>query len=322
MKYKIFCGLLAICLAAANETWDSDFEAGQQSYQQGHIVDAENSYRSALNTADAFSSGDIRRLRSLLGLARVLREETKFSESEKLYQRALTECEPVWGANHPNTAAALNGLAMLYQRSGRYSQAEALFRRILLIEQTTGGPQSPQFATALNNLGSLYVTEGRYTSAEPILQQALEIFQRQGTTGIELADALYNLALVKQVADKKPEADSLYRAAIDVYEKHVGSDHPKFATVVYNRATLLSEMGRHVEAEELFRRSIKSYERSFGPDSPRLIYLLNEYATLLRNMHRKSEARQINNRVARICSRHPEIKMSSMKIDVNALGVR
>ena len=53
------------------------------------------------------------------------------------------------------------------------------------------------------------------------------------------------------------EAEPLYRRALAILEKSLGSDHPNVATALNNLALLLQATNRLAEAEPLYRRALE-----------------------------------------------------------------
>jgi tetratricopeptide (TPR) repeat protein len=321
--YCMFCcGLLGICGLALGANWRSNFSAGDASYRDGRLTDAERFYELAAREADGFAVGDSRRLRSFQRLASVLREEAKFHKSEAVYKQVLAESEATFGEHDLHTAEALNGLGILYCDSHRYGDAEAIFRRALAMWESSLGAESREFAVVLNNLGMVYTSEGRYSEAEPILEQTITIFRAKAKRGVEVGDAFNNLATVKQNIGKDSEADLLYGEAIAAYQQVLDARHPNVAIVLDNRALLLYKMGRNSEAETSFRTSLALFEASFGPESPRLTKVLTNYAAFLRATRRKKEAKRLEARVAQIREHSPDATIAGMSVEARNLGSR
>jgi hypothetical protein len=63
----------------------------------------------------------------------------RYSEAERLYQRALALAEEVFGAQHLEVAAILTGLAALKQAQGQPLEAESLIRRASLMKDALPG---------------------------------------------------------------------------------------------------------------------------------------------------------------------------------------
>ena len=96
------------------------------------------------------------------------------------------------------------------------------------------------------------------------------------------------------------EADAVYRRALAIDEKDLGSDHPDTAADLSNLAVLLLATGRLAEAEPLLRRALAIDERWLGPDDPSVAFDLNNLAVLLRAMNQPEEAEALLRRALAI----------------------
>merc|ERR1711965_565864 len=83
-----------------------------------------------------------------------LEEERMAEMAEAMLRKELALNEKTHGAEHPDTAAAVNNLALVLQDKGRVDEAEEMFRRVLAIFEKTHGPDHTDTAKTLNNLGS------------------------------------------------------------------------------------------------------------------------------------------------------------------------
>ncbi len=96
------------------------------------------------------------------------------------------------------------------------------------------------------------------------------------------------------------EVEQLYRRAVAVYERTLGSNHPYVATALNNLAALLQATNRLAEAEPLMRRALAIDEESFGPGHPRVAIDLNNLAQLLQATNRLADAEPLMRRVIAI----------------------
>jgi CHAT domain-containing protein len=120
-----------------------------------------------------------------------------YAKAEPLFEHALKISETALGAEHSDTATALNNLAALYSDMGDYAKAEPLYQRALKIKEKALGSDHPNTATALNNLALLYKVMGNYAKSEPLYQRALKISEKTlGPEHPETARLLKNLALL------------------------------------------------------------------------------------------------------------------------------
>ena len=147
--------------------------------------------------------------------------------------------EAAYGAEHKQTAYALNNLADLYQQQANYDQAEPLYQRSLQIKEQALGPDHPSLATTLNNLANLYESQGKYEQAEPLYQRALTITEQAlGPDHPDVAAPLNNLARLYESQGKYEQAEPLYRRALAIMERALGLDHPNTRLVRANLARL------------------------------------------------------------------------------------
>ena len=97
-------------------------------------------------------------------------EQGKYQEAIPIAERAIEVSKRALGAEHRETADALNNLGLLFQKIGYYAKAEPLLQEALRIRQKTLGSEHPDTANSLNNLASLYQEMGEYARAEPLYQ--------------------------------------------------------------------------------------------------------------------------------------------------------
>lgn len=189
---------------------------------------------------------------SLIGLAELYVEQSRYTQAEPLLRRALAVWEQHLGPQHPHTAFALHDLARVYSAQGRYTEAELLFRRAVEIREQQLGPEHPKTAQSLNNLGKLYTDAGRYTEAEPLLRRALTIReQRLGPEHPYTAFSLNNLAKLCVDVGRYTEAKSLLRRALTIREQKLGPEHPYTVATRENYDDLLLKMKQGKETVPL-----------------------------------------------------------------------
>ena len=97
--------------------------------------------------------------------------------------------------------------------------------------------------------------EGRYAEAEQHLTVALKQAEKFGEQDARLADSLNYLASLYQDQGNYAQAEPLYRRALAIAEKALGSEHPNVATTLENYAELLRKTNRDGEAANLEARA-------------------------------------------------------------------
>jgi len=83
----------------------------------------------------------------------------------------------------------------------------------------------------------------------------------------EKGSALFNLASLYKERKNYIEAEKLYVKTLIIFEKTLGSDHPRMAVVMDSYAELLHEIGLDEQAEKIHARA-KSIRDKAGTDNP------------------------------------------------------
>lgn len=110
------------------------------------------------------------------------------------------------------------------------------------------------------------------------------------------------------------EAESLYRKALDFYEKNCAEEHSEIAIALNNLAELLRVTDRIEEAEPLYRRVLKIYEKNYGEEHPDIAIALNNLALLMDSTNRVDEAEPLMRRALNIYEKsyskeHPNVAL-------------
>jgi tetratricopeptide (TPR) repeat protein len=77
------------------------------------------------------------------------------------------------------------------------------------------------------------------------------------------------------------EAEPLYRQALEIDAKTIGTAHPDYAARLNNLAGLLQAMERYDEAEPLFVKALEIIRAKLGPDHPTTKTVEANYAAFL-----------------------------------------
>ena len=133
-----------------------------------------------------------------------------------------------------------------------------------------------------------------------------------------LAQAANNLAWFYQrrgrLADLT-EAERLYRSALDISEKALGSKHATVGAMLNNLAVLSYDQGRYAEAEPLFKRAIAVRQGALGAEHSDVGQTKYRLARLYAKQRRFAEARGLHQRALEIRHKalgeeHPDVAES------------
>jgi tetratricopeptide (TPR) repeat protein len=107
------------------------------------------------------------------------KNQGRFNEAEKMYQRALQGYEKAWGLEHTSTLNTVNNLGILYKNLGRLDEAETMYQRALQGFGKAWGLEHTSTLDTVNNLGVLYEDLGRLDEAEKMYQRALQGYEKR-----------------------------------------------------------------------------------------------------------------------------------------------
>jgi tetratricopeptide (TPR) repeat protein len=189
---------------------------------------------------------------ALEGLGDLRRMQGRYPDAERLLREPLRLAEDRLGRRDVQVAWLLIALAVTFKYWGRFDEASELYRRALEIAETAHGSEHPAVATLLHNLGGLAHARGDYRAAEAPARRA--------------------------VGGDTARAEAVYRRALAIKDRLLGSRHPDLAVTLSNLGALLVSEHRFDEAEALLRRALDIFEWALEPTHPSLALCRENHA--------------------------------------------
>ena len=140
-------------------------------------------------------------------------------------------------------------------RRGAGEQAEAALRAALAITQSARGPLwfSRRLATLLP-LAHLLLNRGQYEEAGEVAVEYVEAVRRRAVDSDLIAKGLCLLGDISAARGSFLEAESLYRATLEMEERLLGENSVELAPTIVKLGSILQTQSRRGEAAVLFRR--------------------------------------------------------------------
>jgi len=180
-----------------------------------------------------------------------------------------------------------------YFKQGLYEQAEKEF--LFCYEQCkTENVKDPRMVRALNNLGMVYRGTGRYRLAAPYVKETVEIAEKYFPKRQELPISLSNEGALLNDLGQYPEAESVYRRAIDTWNTNIKkASDTKLAAIYNGLARSLREQGKLDEAASAAQRALAMREKETGKDSTECAEVMENLAKILQKQGRLDEAQKV-----------------------------
>src|SRR5258708_4962116 len=135
-----------------NAAWQFYMELAENSVTLGHLAEAEDLFKKAVQEAQVEDPNGPGLRASLQGLAMVHCYQRKYRTAAEIYVRALRVSQESFGPDHPETAAILSDLAWSYENIGRLDDAEQLYNHALTILETALGVEDVAMVKVLHGL--------------------------------------------------------------------------------------------------------------------------------------------------------------------------
>ncbi|WP_063739127.1 tetratricopeptide repeat protein [Streptomyces violaceoruber] len=199
-------------------------------------------------------------------------EQGALSPALHAHQRALTTCERVLGADHPDTLASRSNLAAAYMSVGDLGRAIPLFEQTLTDTERVRGADHPNTLTSRSNLAAAYESVGDLGRAIPLFEQTLT--DRVRVLGADHPNTLTsrnNLAYAYESVGDLGRAIPLSEQTLTDRVRVLGADHPNTLASRNNLAYAYRSVGDLGRAIPLFEQTLTDTERVLGADHPRTL---------------------------------------------------
>lgn len=144
----------------------------------------------------------------------------------------------------------------------------------------------------LDNAGKAALQSGKYADAETQFKAAIEAAKKLPPGDSRLINSLNHLASAYSKQNRLPEAEQIYKQAIDTAEKHLTGEHGpvNLAGCLNNLAALYFKQNKATEAEQLMLRALTVQEKALGTTSKELVSDLENLGYLYKESGKKEQA--------------------------------
>ena len=200
---------------------------GDECAQGGHSDSALQAFQELLDMQRSAIGGyDLALADTHARMASVYRSQASLGEAAASLERALAIQTLSLGPDSVDSAVTLLDLADVRTKMGHFEDAKRAARRALLVLSDAHGPVHPHTASAHGCLGSIYQGEGQLASALEQHRLCLAARERSlGKESVDVANCLFNIAVVYELQDRCDEARTLLLRAAKIFSAVLGPQH-------------------------------------------------------------------------------------------------
>ena len=198
--------------------------------KMGRLTTAEKLFKQALEGRERAVGPDASSTAEIIShLGALYTRNGHYEKAEEFLRRALKCLEGAFGPDYMTTQLATHNFGILRLQQNRLSDAETLILRTTEYLESRLGPVHVITLSAFHNQALLFRKQSRHGEARKLLEKTIEGWKEsaEGVAKPE-ADSKYCLAeLYELSADKRGEAERLFREAAVLYSHALGKDHPQ-----------------------------------------------------------------------------------------------
>ncbi|WP_411281088.1 tetratricopeptide repeat protein [Gemmatimonas sp.] len=176
----------------------------------------------------------------------------------------------------PEVRAAIEAtIGRTYFQLGVYNAARAHVDSAYQIQRRTVGPRATVVGDLAADIGRIARASGDLATADTKLTEALTIFRRTRKSNDDfVSSAVGELASVRYGQARFPDAERLYREALELATTRHGPDDQRVGERLVALGNLYAYTGRPSEGLPLLQRAAVILERALGLKHPRVIEAL------------------------------------------------
>jgi tetratricopeptide (TPR) repeat protein len=202
---------------------------------------------------------------TLMNLATVLCGAGHRGEGSAAFEESLALHRRTLGVRNLRTISNMNLLATNYLMLGQLEKAETILNEVLPLARAEA-PEGIQTARSLEILSGVLNRHGKLAEAIAPADEALSIIMRAvGDDSIEAALGYASAAEAHRAAGEMDRATPLYRKSQALYEKYLGPNHPRVASILSQEGIVAMQEGKLSTAEQLMLRAI-ALLKQYCPD--------------------------------------------------------
>ena len=181
--------------------------------------------RGAARVARELSGQPLLQARLMQTLGTVHQQLGMFDDARALFENALRIRQRELGPNDVLVAEPLRGLGEIARIRGHWAVADSALQRALTIRMAAQDSGNPDVINAIATVAALRSLQGHLADAESLYTKVIALDSVHGADNASRARYLRGLGVVQNQQGRYSEAEGLFRRALDIQQRVLGSDH-------------------------------------------------------------------------------------------------
>ena len=276
--------------------------------------------RGAARVASDLSGQPLLQARLMQTLGTVHQQLGLYDEARPLFENALRIRERELGPDNVLVAEPLRGLAEIARIRGQTAVADSALQRALAIRMAAQDSGSVDVINAMAAVASLRYSQGRLADAESVYTRVVALDSVHGADNAPRGRYLRGFGTVLWQQGRYPEAERLFKRALDIQQRVLGSNHPDVGGTFNNLGGLYYRQKEYQRALESYERARPVLEKSLGPKHPNVLGLANNIGECLWKLKRYAQAEPMLRQVLSAKEEVMPANESSISITLHALA--
>lgn len=188
----------------------------------------------------------------------------RFKEAEENFKLCKAIYEQNYGIGSQEYALPTYYLAKLYFDEKRFRESERNFLEVLPIYQKEFGEGDKttimSYVTPVYELAALYKVQREFKKAEPYYIEILDLLRQIfSENSVEYANALSNLADVKDILGEHNIAEKMLDTALILYDRYYGTKHQSYLKTIQRLARVYDNQGNYEKSKQNWDRILGDY---------------------------------------------------------------
>ena len=213
-----------------------------------------------------------------------------YDDARPLFENVLRIRERELGPTDVLIAEPLRGLGEIARMRGFLPVADSALQRALDIRTAKQSIGHPDVINAMAQMATLRFSQRRLADAESVYRRVIALDSAHGADNAVRGRYLVGFGVVLFQQGRYPEAERLFRRALDIQQRVLGPDHYDVGGTLNNLGGVYYEQNEYQHALQSYEQARPVLEKSLGPKHLNVVGLVNNIGETLWKLKQYTQA--------------------------------